>query len=73
MIKQQSKLEENMKKIIFTEKGKANIQNALNNLDANKTTNIIDLDSLIEQTKQEEHKEHEAYYHTKRNNQAVFC
>ena len=31
-----------------------NIQNALNNLDANKTTNIIDLDSLIEQTKEKE-------------------
>lgn len=46
-----------MKKIIFTEKGKANIQNALNNLDANKTTNIIDLDSLIEQTKEKEKKE----------------
>ena len=43
-----------MKKIIFTERSKVNIQNALNNLDANKTTNIIDLDSLIEQTKEKE-------------------
>lgn len=43
-----------MKKIIFTEKGKINIQNALNNLDVNKTSNVIDLDLLIEQVKQEE-------------------
>lgn len=61
-----------MKKIIFTEKSKINIQNALNNLDTIKTTNIIDLDLLIEQVKQEESKEHEAYYHTKQNNQAIF-
>ena len=43
-----------MKKIIFTEKGKINIQNALNNLDVNKTSNVIDLDLLIEQEKEED-------------------
>ena len=61
-----------MKKIIFTEKSKINIQNALNDLDTIKTTNIIDLDLLIEQVKQEESKEHEAYYHIEQNNQAIF-
>ena len=61
-----------MKKIIFTKESKQYIQNALDNLDTSNTTNIVDLDLLIEQAKQEEQKAHEAYYHIKPNNKAVY-
>lgn len=64
--------EEYMKKIIFTEKSKQYIQNQLNKLDASHTTNIVDLELLIEQTKQEEQKAHEAYYHIKPNDKNVY-